>query len=189
MPVLQEIHTEFRRAYSYTNPYLVKNLDIWRLTNIPPNVPSDFYGIFAKLPMTADNDIEAKTADIGFNIVKLPFAFDVTPSTTKGWLHPEWTLARSLMYRNRALVLDSLPTLTATLPIVAYTNTKGVALTFNISALPQAEVYNKRRMGVTVKNPYNRTSNVNITATPPIHTTNEANSVDLSFDITLLSDA
>ena len=85
--------------------------------------------------------------------------------------------------------MPQLPNITATLPIKAYSNTKGVAVTFNIAELPQAEVYGKRTIGVTVKNPYNRTSNVNVAATPPIYTINEAGAVDLSFDITLLSDA
>ena len=188
MPALDELVTEFRRTYAYTEPYLVKGLGEWRLTNIAPSVPDDYYGIFAVLPMTADNDVDTETATVGFTIWKLPEVFDVTGNISS-WLLPERRTVRSIQFRRRARVMPQLPNITATLPIKAYSNTKGVAVTFNIAELPQAEVYGKRTIGVTVKNPYNRTSNVNVAATPPIYTINEAGAVDLSFDITLLSDA
>ena len=188
-PALGTLETEFRRAYCYTDPYLVKNLGIWRLTNCQPDLPDDYFNIFGLLPIEVDNYAEpAPRANISFNIDPL-LNIDAAALNLTSYLEPILKTARHPISQGVAKLsqLESGPPNVVGLPpIFTYKQGKGVVVYFSITKLEYAEVYSngkKRKMSVRVY-PYNRDSYVNITATPPIYEQSTVDTVTIDFDLT-----
>ena len=186
-PALGTLETEFRRAYCYTDPYLVKNLGIWRLTNCQPGLPDDYYNIFGLLPIVIDNYAEpVPSANISFDIDDLQ---DISASALNltSYLEPILTTLRHPITQGVANLeaIAGPPNIVGIPPIFTYKQGKGVLVTFSIEKLEYAEVFNskKRKMGVRVY-PYNRDSYVTITATPPIYQQASADTVTIDFDLT-----
>ena len=184
-PALGTLETEFRRAYCYTDPYLVQNLGIWRLTNCQPGLPDDYYNIFGLLPLVVENYADPEPlANISFNIDPLP---DINASalTLTSYLEPIFNMLRHPSAR-RLTSFTTPPNIETNPPIFNYKQSKGILLTFSIEKLEYVEIYGKRKMGVKLY-PYNRSSYVNITADPPIYSKTAVDTVTIDFDLTDLA--
>ena len=188
-PALGTLETKFRRAYCYTDPYLVKDLGIWRLTNCQPDLPDDYFNIFGLLPIVVENYADpVPLANISFNIEPLQ-DIDAAALTLTSYLEPVLKTLRHPISQGVAKlsVLDGAgpPNIVGIPPIFTYKQAKGVVLVFSIERLQYAEVHSrgKRKMGVRLY-PYNRSSYVNISATPPIYEVNTVDTVTIDFDLT-----
>ena len=181
-PALGTLETQFRRAYCYTDPYLVKNLGIWRLTNCQPGLPDDYYKIIGLLPIVVDNYADpAPLANISFNIDPLPNISE-SALTLTSYLEPILKVLRHRSLSEGDRITP--PNVVGVPPIFTYKEPRGMLIYFSINKLEYAEVYptGKKKMSVRVY-PYNRDSYVNITATPPIYQQTSADTVTIDFDL------
>ena len=177
---LGTLTTEFRRAYYCTNPYLVKGLDIWRLTNCPPALPDDYYDIFGLLPIVVENFADPQPlSNLSFDLLSLKGVNEESMNLTS-YLEPILRVLREGPDGGvTPPIMEGIP------PIFTYQLGKGILVTFNIEKLEYAEVHTVRRIPVVV-NPYNRSSYVNISTEPPLYQQNTTDTVSLNFDLTNL---
>ena len=179
-PAIGTLETKFRRVYDYTDPYLVKDLGLWRATNCQPSLPDDYYKIYGLPPIVVKNFAEpTPLADLSFNINSLQNV-DSTVSNLDAWMSTILTILRAGPSTDLVPpTIDGIP------PIFTYGQGNGVVVLFNIERLEYAEVYSTRRIAVTV-NPYNRSSYVNVTTEPPLYQQNTTDTVTIDFDLTNL---
>ena len=179
-PALGTLETKFRRVYDYTDPYLVKNLGIWRLTNCQPSLPDDYYNIFGLLPIVVENFADPQPlANLSFDLLPLKNVDEAGLQLTS-YLEPILHVLRNGLDNDLVPpAIEGIP------PIYTYQQGNGILVTFNIEKLEYAEVHTLRRIPVVV-NPYNRSSYVNISTEPPLYQQNTTDTVAIDFDLTNL---
>ena len=184
------VSTFFNNSFINTDPYYVKNLDLWRHVLVPPT-DGDLTGFLGLLPVVVKPIAADQSVKISFDITDLPAT--TAALTNKSLLTTSLSVLEGKSPGFKVIAPASMSVKTI-LPVKNVRQGSVAVLFFDITELQYTEVLGHggnyvntgfQKYKVTIKD-YNNSNGVNIDSVPPMVDQVIGSTATFSFDITTL---